>query len=83
MDPLLDSPPPESLHSISSLMLVRGQNTEISFLGTFFAAGFFLRDFMDLLLSPASKVLNNWFETDVLKATLATDAVIGTTSYSS
>ncbi|KAK7814427.1 pyridine nucleotide-disulfide oxidoreductase domain-containing protein 2 [Quercus suber] len=36
-------------------------------------------DFMDLLLSPASKVLNNWFETDVLKATLATDAVIGTT----
>ncbi|XP_050291408.1 uncharacterized protein LOC126732535 isoform X3 [Quercus robur] len=37
------------------------------------------RDFMDLLLSPASKVLNNWFETDVLKATLATDAVIGTT----
>uniref|UniRef100_A0A803KYE6 Uncharacterized protein n=1 Tax=Chenopodium quinoa TaxID=63459 RepID=A0A803KYE6_CHEQI len=43
------------------------------------------RDFMDLLLSPASKVLNNWFEvmtssvamSDVLKATLATDAVIG------
>ncbi|KAK8716748.1 hypothetical protein V6N13_044049 [Hibiscus sabdariffa] len=40
---------------------------------------FFCRDFMDLLLSPASKVLNNWFETDVLKATLATDAVIGST----
>ncbi|KAE8693275.1 AP-3 complex subunit sigma [Hibiscus syriacus] len=38
-----------------------------------------LRDFMDLLLSSASKVLNNWFETDVLKATLATDAVIGST----
>ncbi|KAG6523315.1 hypothetical protein ZIOFF_013171 [Zingiber officinale] len=37
-------------------------------------------DFMDLLLSPASKVLNNWFETEILKATLATDAVIGTTA---
>ncbi|CAN1225302.1 Pyridine nucleotide-disulfide oxidoreductase domain-containing protein 2 [Linum perenne] len=37
------------------------------------------RDFMDLLLSPSSKVLNNWFEADVLKATLGTDAVIGTT----
>lgn len=35
---------------------------------------------MDLLLAPASKVLNNWFESDVLKATLATDAVIGSTA---
>ncbi|KAH9711441.1 Amino oxidase domain-containing protein [Citrus sinensis] len=40
----------------------------------------FVREFVDLLLSPASKVLNKWFETDVLKATLATDAVIGTMS---
>ncbi|KAJ1254994.1 hypothetical protein BS78_K301800 [Paspalum vaginatum] len=35
-------------------------------------------EFFDLLLSPASKTLNNWFESEVLKATLATDAVIGT-----
>jgi phytoene dehydrogenase-like protein len=33
--------------------------------------------FVELLLAPASKVLNSWFESDVLKATLATDAVIG------
>ncbi|KAF3527241.1 hypothetical protein DY000_02039039 [Brassica cretica] len=39
-----------------------------------------LWDFMDLLLAPASKVLNSWFESDVLKATLATDAVIGSTA---
>lgn len=26
----------------------------------------FYRDFMDLLLSPASKVLNNWFEVGVI-----------------
>ncbi|XP_057434901.1 uncharacterized protein LOC130727704 isoform X3 [Lotus japonicus] len=38
------------------------------------------RDFLDLLLSPVSKVLNNWFEADVLKATLASDAVIGSTA---
>jgi len=35
-------------------------------------------EFFDLLLSPASKILNCWFESEVLKATLATDAVIGT-----
>ncbi|CAN6339218.1 unnamed protein product [Urochloa humidicola] len=35
-------------------------------------------EFFDLLLSPASKILNYWFESEVLKATLATDAVIGT-----
>ncbi|OMO56901.1 hypothetical protein CCACVL1_26177 [Corchorus capsularis] len=34
-------------------------------------------DFMDLLLSPTSKVLNKWFESDVLKAALAADATIG------
>ncbi|XP_022896300.1 pyridine nucleotide-disulfide oxidoreductase domain-containing protein 2-like isoform X2 [Olea europaea var. sylvestris] len=85
MDPLLDSSPPETLQGISSFngrmksklqksvfwahclrrALVLGQKEMV--------------DFMDLLLSPASMVLNNWFENDVLKATLATDAVIGTT----
>ncbi|AQK87977.1 hypothetical protein ZEAMMB73_Zm00001d038826 [Zea mays] len=35
------------------------------------------KEFFDLLLSPASKILNTWFESEVLKATLATDAVIG------
>ncbi|PWZ57626.1 Pyridine nucleotide-disulfide oxidoreductase domain-containing protein 2 [Zea mays] len=34
-------------------------------------------EFFDLLLSPTSKILNTWFESEVLKATLATDAVIG------
>ncbi|CAD6247993.1 unnamed protein product [Miscanthus lutarioriparius] len=34
-------------------------------------------EFFDLLLSPASKILNTWFESEILKATLATDAVIG------
>ncbi|KAE8647588.1 pyridine nucleotide-disulfide oxidoreductase domain-containing protein 2 [Cucumis sativus] len=35
-------------------------------------------ELIDLLVSPTSKVLNRWFESDVLKATLAGDAIIGT-----
>ncbi|KAF5752978.1 pyridine nucleotide-disulfide oxidoreductase domain-containing protein 2 [Tripterygium wilfordii] len=85
MDPLLDLPPPESLQAVSSFndrfkdkihksafwahclrqALSMGQKDML--------------DFVNLLLSPASKVLNKWFETDILKAMLATDAVIGTT----
>jgi phytoene dehydrogenase-like protein len=33
--------------------------------------------FYDLLTAPASQFLNKWFESDILKATLATDAIIG------
>ncbi|XP_024957189.1 uncharacterized protein LOC102627104 isoform X3 [Citrus sinensis] len=35
------------------------------------------RDFMDILLSPTTKILNKWFESDVLKATVAADAITG------
>lgn len=35
-------------------------------------------DFHNLLTSPASRILDQWFESEPLKATLATDAVIGT-----
>jgi phytoene dehydrogenase-like protein len=31
----------------------------------------------ELMVAPAAKVLDRWFETDILKAALATDAVIG------
>ncbi|KAF4732328.1 Pyridine nucleotide-disulfide oxidoreductase domain-containing protein 2, partial [Perkinsus olseni] len=34
-------------------------------------------DLYELFTAPASQILDRWFETDVLKATLATDAVIG------
>ncbi|VVB18334.1 unnamed protein product [Arabis nemorensis] len=86
MDPLLDATPPESLQDVSSF------TDKLS--NKMYNSAFWARclrqaaslgqkdmvDFMDLLLSPASKVLNNWFESDVLKATLATDAVIGSTA---
>lgn len=33
--------------------------------------------FYELMTAPASKVLDKWFESEPLKATLATDSVIG------
>ena len=33
--------------------------------------------FYDVMTAPASKVLDKWFESEPLKATLATDSVIG------
>lgn len=33
--------------------------------------------FYELITAPADKILDRWFESEPLKATLATDAVIG------
>ncbi|KAJ3674449.1 hypothetical protein LUZ60_005065 [Juncus effusus] len=85
MDFIIDSAPPEIMHE-NSKSLVDKMKEKIH------KAAFWSRclqhvsqlgqkdmvDFLDLVLAPASKVLNNWFEGDVLKATLATDSVIGT-----
>ncbi|KMT09400.1 hypothetical protein BVRB_6g128780 isoform C [Beta vulgaris subsp. vulgaris] len=86
LDPILDSPTPENIEGASSF----GDKMKNKLYRSSFWSGCLHRavslgqkdmvDFMDLLLSPASKVLNNWFESDVLKATLATDAVIGSTA---
>eukprot|EP01117_Protostelium_nocturnum_P019895 TRINITY_DN8736_c0_g1_i1.p1 TRINITY_DN8736_c0_g1~~TRINITY_DN8736_c0_g1_i1.p1 ORF type:complete len:607 (+),score=254.82 TRINITY_DN8736_c0_g1_i1:123-1943(+) len=35
---------------------------------------------IDFMTTPAKTVLDRWFESDILKATLATDAVIGSTN---
>ena len=32
---------------------------------------------MELLTAPATKILDQWFESEPLRATLATDSVIG------
>jgi phytoene dehydrogenase-like protein len=36
-----------------------------------------LTTFAEFMAAPATKILDKWFESDVLKATLATDAIIG------
>jgi hypothetical protein len=36
-----------------------------------------LTTFVEFMTAPATKILDKWFESDILKATLATDAIIG------
>ncbi|CAM6103639.1 unnamed protein product [Calypogeia fissa] len=83
MDPLLDEVPPEKGPSgetwreklqrgISRTRLASGLLQRMASAGREDVVAF-----ADLLLAPASKVLDRWFESDILKATLATDAVIG------
>lgn len=83
LDLIVDSPTPESLHGTPSFTdKMKNKLYKSGFWSNCLQRAVSLGqkemvDFMELLVSPASKVLNNWFETDVLKATLATDAVIG------
>ncbi|KAL6551881.1 hypothetical protein OROGR_008035 [Orobanche gracilis] len=71
MDPLLDSSPPEKLQDISPFNTRMKDNLQKSIFWAHLlrrAAGMGqkdLLDFVDLLLSPASKVLNNWFEVSI------------------
>lgn len=86
LDPILDSPTPENLEGAASFGdKMKNKVYKSSFWSACLHRAVSLGqkemvNFMDLLTSPASKVLNNWFESDVLKATLATDAVIGSTA---
>ncbi|KAF8033520.1 hypothetical protein BT93_D2194 [Corymbia citriodora subsp. variegata] len=83
VDPLFDSAPPETSQEKSSFSdRIRDKSRRSVFWAHCLRRALDLGqnemvNFMELLLSPASKVLNKWFETDVLKATLATNAVIG------
>lgn len=36
-----------------------------------------LLSFYELMTAPGAKVLNQWFESEPLKATLVTDALVG------
>uniref|UniRef100_A0A0E0BVK9 Amine oxidase domain-containing protein n=1 Tax=Oryza glumipatula TaxID=40148 RepID=A0A0E0BVK9_9ORYZ len=84
MDFVIDLPPPEMRHEYHLSMVDRMKDKVDKSVFWSKLLGIVMQqgqkdmvDFFDLLLSPASKILNNWFEGDVLKATLATDAVIG------
>ncbi|KAL9245867.1 hypothetical protein vseg_019469 [Gypsophila vaccaria] len=83
MDFLLDSVPPETTKENSSFndwlkdKFSKSRIWARLLKHTFSLGQKDMVDFMDLVLSPTSKVLNNWFETDVLKGTLACDATIG------
>lgn len=81
LDPLLDAPPlsfdgPQPSRRFQGLY--QRARTLSGFLGRSVKTG--SRDLTalyELMVAPAAKVLDRWFESDVLKAALATDAVIG------
>ncbi|KAL5557290.1 hypothetical protein UlMin_039526 [Ulmus minor] len=83
MDFVLDSRPPETFRGDSSFSnRIRDKWQKAAFWGSCLRHALSLGqkdvvEFVDLLLSPTSKVLNKWFKSDVLKATLAGDATIG------
>ena len=76
LQPILDSAPPDitqggiiekvrTLATVNDLLNVGYQNRAI------------LVPFYELFVGPAEQILDRWFESDILKTTLATDAVIG------
>lgn len=80
LEKFLDNPPPNlsvlqtKRNFIEKFRLLR------SYLSDFEAIKFFIQNYNDvyrLFTAPAADILNEWFESDVLKATLATDSVIG------
>ncbi|KAJ4714412.1 Pyridine nucleotide-disulfide oxidoreductase domain-containing 2 [Melia azedarach] len=83
MDFILDSPTPETLHGDISLydrLRNKLQNSVFWARCLRHVRSLGQKDmvnFMDFLLSPTSKVLNKWFESDILKATITADAVVG------
>ncbi|GLJ29666.1 hypothetical protein SUGI_0584980 [Cryptomeria japonica] len=82
MDSLLDISPPEVTNQMSAMGRKMDKLQRLAFWARLMQKSISLGqkdmiEFINLLLAPASKVLNEWFESEILKATLATDAVIG------
>ncbi|KAF2366304.1 Amine oxidase [Trinorchestia longiramus] len=77
--PLLDTPAPHmgSLAGASLMDKLRALPSLQPILKTGGLLGPDLPLFQELLTAPTSRILNHWFESEPLKATLATDSVIG------
>ncbi|XP_053407080.1 pyridine nucleotide-disulfide oxidoreductase domain-containing protein 2-like isoform X2 [Mercenaria mercenaria] len=80
LDPILDAPPVH-LPSLFERKTMQDKLKILRSLKNLFSCmrklGKDSKDFYDLMTAPAIKVLDKWFESEPLKATLATDAVIG------
>ncbi len=78
VEPLLDAAPPDPLDTAASWAERRHT---LATLSTLMSVGWKHRQalvpFYELFTAPAAHLLDRWFESEVLKATLATDAVIG------
>ena len=77
VQPLLDGPPPDLLSSKSNKDRLRVLR-QLKDLGSIaFRNRESIIPFYELFTAPASHILDRWFESEILKTTLATDAVIG------
>ncbi|XP_074195347.1 pyridine nucleotide-disulfide oxidoreductase domain-containing protein 2 isoform X1 [Rhinolophus sinicus] len=79
VDPLLDAAPVdmEAFQRGSLLQRLKSLSTLTPLLQAGRILGVQLPQYYQVLTAPITKVLNQWFESEPLKATLATDAVIG------
>ncbi|KAM9702608.1 pyridine nucleotide-disulfide oxidoreductase domain-containing protein 2 isoform 3-T3 [Dama dama] len=79
IDPLLDSAPVdlEAFQRGSLLQRLKSLSTLKPLWQAGCILGAQLPQYYQVLTAPATKVLDQWFESEPLKATLATDAVIG------
>jgi phytoene dehydrogenase-like protein len=74
LDPLLDVPPVDfskhtkPMEQFSSVTLLLRQ---------LFKLGKDIPSLAEMLVAPADKILNRWFESEPLKALLATDSIVG------
>ena len=76
MQPLIDNAPPNPF-SGSWRERCRAISTLFSLLTAAIKHRNILVPFYELFTGPAKQILDRYFESDILKATLATDAVIG------
>ncbi|XP_057259073.1 pyridine nucleotide-disulfide oxidoreductase domain-containing protein 2 isoform X5 [Pezoporus wallicus] len=79
LDPLLDAAPVDTaaLGQGSLLQRLSALRSLCPLLRAGLALGRQLPRYYEVLTAPISKILDQWFESEPLKATLATDAVIG------
>jgi phytoene dehydrogenase-like protein len=72
LEPLLTRTPPDPFGGLSDLLGLAGVGRKFRGLGSTVA-----QEAAEILTGAATPILDHWFESDQLKATLATDAVIG------
>lgn len=77
VQPILDGPPPSLFGDSSLKQKIRTIKQVKEIAGKLVKNRNVLVPLYELFCSPASHILDRWFESDIVKATLATDAVIG------
>ncbi|XP_073537441.1 pyridine nucleotide-disulfide oxidoreductase domain-containing protein 2 isoform X2 [Phyllobates terribilis] len=82
IDPLLDAPPVDTAAIAQGSLTSRLKSikTVRPLLKAGITLGSQLPKYYEVLTAPISKILDEWFESEPLKCTLATDAVIGAMS---